>query len=93
MLKYISNTLKIMEKKIIIKSNLLFIQAYSNLCSNGFLNGTTKLLFALVFKKLTLEARSLHSTTISVVFSAAVSKSDHSYVWFHGVLLFKHLHL
>lgn len=41
----------------------------------------------------TLEARSLHSTTLSVISSTAVNKSDHSYMWSHRALLFKHLDL
>lgn len=57
-----------------------------NLCSEGSLNGTARLLFALAFKK-------VPSTAFSVIFSTAVNKSDHSYIWFHGAFLFQHLDL
>lgn len=53
----------------------------------------SKLLFALVFKRQTLEARSLHSAPLPVIFSIPVTKSDCSHVWPRETVLCKHLDL
>lgn len=53
----------------------------------------SKLLFALVFKRQTLEAGSLHSAALPVIFSIPVNKSDCSHTWSCETVLLKHLDL
>lgn len=89
--KYRANTLKVMHK--ISYSKKQFVIQTGLYQSMQKRLSQSKLLFALVFKRQTLKARSLHSATLSVSFSIAVNKSDYSHIRFPEILLLKHLDL